>query len=155
VPGIEVSWRDDHTLDVALGDAMSWHIELAATPATRMMTAMGSVLPEAGWSSNSVLAAMGPMARPMLRSGKVRLRGATPNGPRFKSAPLKVWRVVAAGASYRGQDLGEPAPLDEQTRLGDVWLPQRGIFFVGRARFTPPVGHADGTPTLAATRMAE
>ena len=51
------------------------------------MTAMGGALPEAGWNSNAVLAAMGPMARTMLRSGRIRLRGATPNGPRFKARP--------------------------------------------------------------------
>ena len=138
-----MSWRDDHTLEVTLGDELSWRIELGATPATRVMTGMGGVLPEAGWNSNAVLAAMGPMARTMLRTGRIRLRGATPNGPRFKAAPLKIWRVVGAAASYRGEDLGEPAPLDAQTHLGDFWLPQRGVFFVGRARFTPPVEQID------------
>ena len=48
VPSIEVSWRDDHTLDVALGDEISWRIDLGPTPATRIMTAMGGVLPESG-----------------------------------------------------------------------------------------------------------
>src|SRR6266545_2539701 len=149
VPGIDVSWRDDHTPEVALGDAVSWRIELGPTPATRMMTAMGGVLPEAGWNSNAVLASMGPMARTMLRSGKVRLHGVTPNGPRFKSAPLKIWRVVGGAASYRGEDLGEPAPLDTQVHLADFWLPQRGVFFVGRARFTPPIERIDrGASTI-------
>jgi hypothetical protein len=137
VPGIDVSWSDDHTLEVTLGHELSWRIELGATPATRMMTGMGGALPEAGWNSNAVLAAMGPMARTMLRAGRIRLSGATPNGPRFKAVPLKIWRVVGAAASYRGEDLGAPAPLDEQTRLADFWLPQRGVFFVGQARFTP------------------
>jgi hypothetical protein len=153
VPGIDVSWRDDHTLEVALGDELSWRIELAATPATRMMTGMGGVLPEAGWNSNAVLTAMGPMARTMLRTGRIRLSGATPNGPLFKAAPLQIWRVVGSAAAYRGEDLGEPGRLDAQTRLGDFWLPQRGVFFVGRARFTAPVEQiGDGASTLS-TRM--
>lgn len=155
VPGIDVSWRDDHTLDVALGDAVSWRIELGPTPATRMMTTMGGALPEAGWNSNTVLAAMGSMARPVLQAGKVCLRGATPNGPRFRSAPLKVWRVVGGAASYRDDDLGEPAPLDVQTRLGDFWLPQRGIFFVGRARFAPPLEQVDRRAGPAGARMGQ
>jgi len=122
VPGIDVSWRDGHVLDVALGDELSWRIELAATPATRMMTVMGGALPEAGWNSNTVLASMGPMARAMLRSGKVKLRGATPNDPRFKAAPLQIWRVVGGSASYRGEDLGDLAPLAEQAPAA----PRRG-----------------------------
>ena len=136
VPSIEVTWHDDHTLDVELDDIISWRIELASTPATRMMTTMGGWLPEAGWNSPVVLAAMGPVAGAVLQSGRMRLRGATPNGPRFRSAPSKVWRVAGGSATYRGRDLGASVPLGDQTRLGDFWLPQRGLFFVGRARFT-------------------
>ena len=84
---------------------------------------------------------------------RIRLRGATPNGPRFKAAPLKIWRVVGGAASYRGEDLGEPAPLDDQTRLGDFWLPQRGVFFVGRARFTPAGERVEHPASAAGTRM--
>jgi multisubunit Na+/H+ antiporter MnhB subunit len=32
--------------------------------------------------------------------------------------------------------LGTLAPLAEQARLTDMWLPQRGLFFIGRARFS-------------------
>ena len=152
-PSVDVSWPDDHTLEVTLGDELRWRIELGATPATRVMTGMGGALPEAGWDSNAVLAAMGPMARTMLRTGRIRLRGATPNGPRFKAAPLKIWRVVGGTASIRGEDLGGAAPLETQAHLGDFWLPQRGVFFVGRARFTPPVEQVDRTASTAGTRM--
>ena len=137
-----------------LGDDLRWRIELGATPATRVMTGMGGALPEAGWNSNGVLAAMGRMARPMLRTGRIRLRGTTPNGPRFKAAPLKVWRVVGGAASWRGEDLGGQAPLDTQAHLGDFWLPQRGVFFVGHARFTPPVERSDSEASAVPTTMA-
>ena len=136
VPVIDLSWRDDSTLEVRLGDELNWRIPLASTPATRLMTSMGGALPEAGWTSKAVLTSMGPMARSMLRSGKVKLHGATPNGQDYKAAPLRIWRVVGGGAVLRGQDLGALAPLEGQARLGDFWLPQRGLFFVGRARFT-------------------
>ncbi|MCS5718754.1 hypothetical protein N1027_11480 [Herbiconiux sp. CPCC 205763] len=152
VPAIDVSWRDDHTLDVALGTTVTWRIELGSTPATRMMTTMGGVLPAFAWNSGAVLAAMEPMARHMLRSGRMRLQGATPNGHRFRSAPVKVWRVVGGAASFNGHDLGAPAPLDVQTRLGDFWLPQRGIFFIGRARFSPQVD--SGQPLETVDRAA-
>jgi hypothetical protein len=152
-PAIDVGWADDHTLEVALGDQLAWRIELGPTPATRLMNGMGGVMPEAGWNSNTVLGAMGPMARTMLRSGRIRLRGATPNGQRFKAVPLEIWRVVGSTASYRGEDLGDPAPLDAQVHLADFWLPQRGIFFVGRARFTGPAPRIGRAPSVAGTRM--
>jgi hypothetical protein len=153
VPAIEVSWPDQRTLEVAMGDDLAWRIELGPTPATRMMTAMGGVLPEAGWNSDAVLAGMGPMARTILHTGRIRLRGTTPNGQHFKAAPLKIWRVTGGSASYRGQHLGDPAPLAEQTRLGDFWLPQRGVFFVGRARFVPGTDQIDHARPAAGSRM--
>jgi hypothetical protein len=102
-------------------------------------------MPAAAWTSTAILASMGPTARAMLRSGRVRLRGNTPNGHRFRAAPLRIWRVTG-GATLRGHDLGEPAPLAEQTRLGDFWMPQRGVFFAGHARFAPPAPGAGEGP---------
>jgi hypothetical protein len=40
--------------------------------------------------------------------------------------------VVESSASIRGESAGAPAPLDEQDRMGDFWLPQQGIFAMGR-----------------------
>ncbi|WP_457206497.1 hypothetical protein, partial [Nocardioides sp. P5_C9_2] len=106
VPRIDVSWPGERTLEVTIGDELAWRIDLAATPATRVMTAMGSALPEAGWDSRVVLATMGPMARTMLHAGRIRLEGVAPNGPRFKAAPLLVWGLAGSVASYRGEDFG-------------------------------------------------
>ncbi len=139
VPAIEVTWADDWTLDVSMGDRLSWELKLHATPATQMMTAMGSAAPQWAWTSDAVLASMGPMAGGFLRSGRIRLHGRTPNGPHFKAAPMRVWRVAGGKARLHDADLGTLAPLAEQTRLGDFWLPQRGLFFAGQARFTTPV----------------
>ncbi|MEO8262341.1 MAG: hypothetical protein ABI566_07200 [Pseudolysinimonas sp.] len=136
VDAITVSWRDEWTVDVIMGARLSWQLKLAATPATRAMTSMASAMPERAWDSAAVLGPMGPMAGGFLRSGRVRLRGHTPNGQGFKAAPLQVWRVVGGDATLDGTDLGALGPLVEQTRLGDFWMPQRGLFFVGQARFT-------------------
>ena len=46
--------------------------------------------------------------------------------------PRRIWRVVEASATIRGEDAGPPAPLPEQARIGDFWVPQRGIFAMGR-----------------------
>lgn len=137
VPAIDIDWRDDWTVEVTMGDRMSWSLHLSATPATRMMTSMGATMPDSAWNSNAVLSAMGPMAGAFLGIGRTRLNGATPNGPLFKAAPQQVWRVVGGQAVLDGVDFGDLGPLSEQTHLGDFWLPQRGIFFVGRARFSP------------------
>jgi ABC-type transporter Mla subunit MlaD len=44
------------------------------------------------------------------------------------------------GQRYLGLSLGnigEPGPLPEQAHLGDFWIPQRGLFVIGRAFFEP------------------
>jgi len=110
---------------------------------------MGGALPPAGWNSDTVLAAMGPVARTVLRSGRIRLCGTTPNGPRFKAAPLRIWRVVGGAATLSGEDFGDTGSLDVQTRLGDFWLPQRGVFFVGHARFAPRLEQVAGVASMA------
>ncbi len=143
VDSIDVSWVDESTLEVTLGDLLDWRVGLLSSPATRIMTTMGGAMPATAWTSNTVLASMGPMARAMLGVGRVRLRGRTPNGQWFKAAPLHVWRVGTSEATLGGEDLGGPAPLNTQTRLGDFWLPQRGIFFAGDARFNPVTPSAD------------
>jgi hypothetical protein len=139
VPAIEVTWPDDWTVDVRMGTRLSWRLRLAATPATRAMTSMGGITPQWAWNSDAVLGPMGSMAVGFLRSGRINLHGRTPNGQGFKAAPLRVWRVVGGQAELDGTDLGALGPLREQARLGDFWLPQRGLFFAGHARFTAPV----------------
>lgn len=139
VAAIDVTWRDDWTVDVAMGARLSWRLNLGATAATRAMTSMGAAMPQWAWNSNAVLGSMGPMVGGFLQSGRIRLRGCTPNGPRFKAAPYCVWRVIGGTAELDGRDLGALGPLVEQARLGDFWLPQRGLFFAGQASFTVPV----------------
>lgn len=140
VHAINVTWQDEWTVEITMGTRLSWRLELAATPTTRAMTSMASAMPERAWTSPAVLGSMGPMASGFLRSGRVRLRGHTPNGQGFEAAPLQVWRVIGSKATLDGTNFGNLGPLVEQTRLGDFWMPQRGLFFVGQARFTAPVG---------------
>ncbi len=146
VRAIEVTWQDDWNAHITMGTRLSWRLVLKATAATRSMTSMGGAMPQRAWNSDAVLASMGPMAGGILRSGRVRLHGRTPNGQGFKAAPLRVWRVCGGGAELDGSDFGAAGPLAEQARLGDLWLPQRGMFFVGQARFTV------SAPAYAASR---
>ncbi|MGB3602696.1 hypothetical protein [Gordonia sp. (in: high G+C Gram-positive bacteria)] len=150
VSAIDLRWQDDWTLNVALdtdttkGTRLAWQVRLGSGLATRAMTTMGGATPQWAWNSTAVLQVMGPMASGVLGSGRIRLAGTAPNGQRFRAAPLRVWRVVESTATLSGEDFGDPAPLDTQARLGDFWLPQRGLFFVGRARFGTDVRTSEG-----------
>lgn len=58
--------------------------------------------------------------------------------------PYALWVIAATRAVVAGEDLGSPGPVRPQARLGDFWIPQRGIFALGRAFFDPfdPTRHS-------------
>jgi hypothetical protein len=132
---IDLTWTGPRSLHVTVPDVLAWEVHLAATAATRLLSSASRLLPDRGWDSDRVLDAMGRVAGLLLRAGRVRLQGTVPNGQHFQNAPQLVWAVANSTALVGGHDVGPPSPLPHQDRLGDFWLPQRGIFAVGRARF--------------------
>ena len=85
----------------------------------------------------------------MLRAGRLGLTGQVPNHQRFVANPMLIWAIGSSTARMGNQDLGSVGPLPVQARLGDFWIPQRGIFAIGRAFFEPldPERHALTTAT--------
>lgn len=132
VTPIEVTWDGPTQLHVTADGRVDWSVTLASSPMTRVMTAMGAGMPLAAWRSTSMLKAMGAVASATLGVGKVSMTGMTANGLPFDANPLRIWRVVDTTASINGADVGPPAPLAKQARLGDFWIPQQGIFAMGR-----------------------
>jgi hypothetical protein len=132
VVDIDVDWDGPHTLHVTSPGLVDWTLELDSSPMTRVMSSIGGLLPLPAWRSPAMLKAMGGVASSTLGVGKVSMTGLTANGLPFDANPQRIWRVVDASATIRGEDAGPPAPLPEQARLGDFWIPQRGIFAMGR-----------------------
>ncbi|MEO8517614.1 MAG: hypothetical protein ABI438_00425 [Dermatophilaceae bacterium] len=128
---ISIRWAEPYRLVVEVGGLLTWNLELGRTPATTLMTSAARLMPRAMWDNRMVLAAMGRAATPVLRSGRIRLSGTVPNGQWFKASPRQIWNVADSTAILDGVDLGAPGALPEQARLGDFWLPQRGIFWAG------------------------
>jgi hypothetical protein len=116
---------------------VDWTIEVGYTLTTRLLSAVGAVIPEPAWRSRPVLTAMGHVAGRALGVGKVQLTGMTSNGQHFDANPLRIWYVTGSSAVVDGQDLGPPGPLAEQAHMADFYLPQRGIFALGRVFMTP------------------
>lgn len=133
---IETDWDDDYTLTVTIPGKLRWTVAFRATPTTRLLSTIGTMLPEGAWTSSSALGVIGRCAGMLLGAGQIRLAGASPNGQRFRVAPKQMWEVCASHAELDGQDLGSVAPLRTQARLGDFRLPQRGLGVVGQARFS-------------------
>jgi hypothetical protein len=136
---IEIRWTGSHGFRVLVdaGHVLDCDVTLDAPAAIRAMNALARSMPEGWWHSRSVLRAMGWAARGLLGTGRLGLTGRTPSGQRFVANPLVAWTIRASRASVNGVDVGEPAPLPEQEHLGDFWIPQRGLFVIGRAFFEP------------------
>ncbi len=64
------------------------------------------------------------------------------------SNPRLIWAIKESTAVVGGEDLGSVGPIPEQARLGDFWIPQRGIFAFGASFFQPldPTLHLHSTP---------
>jgi hypothetical protein len=142
---IDVTWLGDSQLRIYIDDVLDWTMQLASTPATRMVTAMSQRMPAAAWRNRAVLAAMGRAAGLMLSAGRMRLAGDMPDGQDFVTAPRRIWSIRSSSALVRGEDIGPLGPLARQDRVGDFWLPQRGIFFadgVGRFESFDSARHA-------------
>ncbi|UYM05684.1 hypothetical protein [Solicola gregarius] len=127
---IGLAWSDDHTLvaDVEAAE-LSWTITLAGDPMTRMLSAVAPAMPAWVWRSDAALRIIASSSAAMLRTGRLRLAGTMPNGQRYQLAPMHLWTVRHSTASIGPRDLGKPRPHRPQARIGDVTLPQRGVFY--------------------------
>jgi hypothetical protein len=136
---VQVRWTESHAFSVEVdgGRAIQWDVRLAAPLAIRAMNVMASMMPEALWHNQTVLRAMGSMANRMLGAGRMVLAGRVPSGQHFIANPLVAWTIPSSRARIDGMDVGDPGPLPVQEHLGDFWIPQRGLFVIGRAFFEP------------------
>jgi hypothetical protein len=103
-----------------------------------MMNGMAAMMPAAAWKSQRVLGLMGRTATATLGAGRISLAGTSSSGYPFLANPWHIWKVVDSSATIGTESAGAPAPLAQQTRLGDFWIPQRGIFAMGRVYMRSP-----------------
>lgn len=145
---IELAWAAPFRLRVAMPAVpFEWEISLGATTATRLMNALGRLLPNGAWRSSAVLSTMSTVAGPLLGVGRIGLQGTVPNGQRFIANPRTMWTIVQSRARLAGEDLGPPGAVHPQAHLGDFWIPQRGILSIGEAHFERfhPARHSSRT----------
>jgi hypothetical protein len=145
---ITIKWLDDFSFEITIErGSLYWYVRVEATPATVIMNALGTVIPNRAWKNEFVLKIMGKFAGAALDLQKVELTGAVPNGQRFIVNPKIIWAVKQSHATLAGEDLGTPMPLQEQAHLEDFWIPQKGILAFGQAYFDvfDPRKHSAGT----------
>ena len=130
---IALTWTGPERFAVTTGEgSLTWDVNLRLTSVARTLSAVCSRLPGWLWTQGPVLTAMGAVGGFALRAGNISLRGRTSNGQEFAANPLRIWTIPTSRAIVGGVDLGAVGPIPEQTRLGDFWLPQRGLFIIGQ-----------------------
>jgi hypothetical protein len=136
---IAITWSRARSFTVIIKDEVNlrWQVSLTTTPATWLISTLSGALPEGLWHNPTFLRKMGSVASLVLQAGHIDLTGVAPNGQSFLANPRKIWIIGSSTATLRGEDLGSIGPLQSQARLGDFWIPQRGIFAVGGAMFEP------------------
>ncbi len=134
---IIITWTGTHSFTVTIGDDVDlhWDVTLKSTPATRVMNRLSSMLPEVLWHNQKFLKGMSSMAGIILSAGHIGLTGFAPNGQLFVANPRQIWMIDSSTGTLGKVDFGTIGPLESQARLGDFWIPQRGIFAVGGADF--------------------
>ena len=135
VAEIAVSWPADDRLHVTIEGELEWDARVRPSAVSRAMNAASAMLPDALWRNAAVLSLMGSVASRMLGAGRLSLQGTAPNGQRFIANPRLIWPIVDSEATVRGEALGRPGLVRPQARLGDFWIPNRGLLAVGRAFF--------------------
>lgn len=153
---IVVTWPEQFRLHVSIPEiALEWDIEVAPTPATRLMNTVAHVIPRAAWRNHSFLSTLSRIAGPMLGLGRVSFTGTMPNGQYFIANPRTIWMIERSSATLAGEDFGTPAPLGQQSRLGGFWIPQRGVLAVGDICFEAFDGarHSDQLIALNGERV--
>lgn len=150
---IDVSWPEPRVLRVSIESVgLHWESRFGSTAATGALNAMARLMPGPLWKNPLVLSLMAAVAGPALRAGHLGVRGSVPNRQQFVANPMVLWTVTSAQAAIGATGLGPPGPLAQQARLGDFWIPQRGLLAVGRAFFEPfdPARHLAATSREAA-----
>jgi hypothetical protein len=153
---IELKWDGPGNFTVRIdGERMlEWSVTTRTTLATRLLNRAARLVPSSWWRSPTVLSMMAAAARVGLGAGILRLTGHLPNGQSFIANPSMFWLIDESRASIDGVDFGRPAPLPEQGRVGEILIPQRGIFAVTRAYIESfdPVRHLTTTSKAARAR---
>ena len=145
VDRITLTWTGSRSLTVVVEDArLAWAVHLRPTARCRLLSAAAAAVPDRLWRDERTLAAAAAVAGRALDLGRLSLSGRTPRGYHFRHAPQRVWLVDGSTALMDGHSLGPPDDdAATQSRLGDFWIPRRGVFAVGASFFDE---RNDGAP---------
>ena len=126
------------SLAISIDGVLDWRVDIKTTPATRLMSAIGSRLPAAASKNRRLLAMMSHVVGPLLGIGRMqadRQHAQRPGVPHRAETRMGGRRLDRRRARARTSDRSGRYPA--KGNLGDFHLPQRGICVVAQGRFEP------------------
>ncbi|MFI7004917.1 hypothetical protein [Streptomyces sp. NPDC050145] len=130
---IHLAWTGPASLRVTMdAPALEWTLTARSTPVLTALNAVSAALPLASWRPRALVRCREELAR-ALGLGRLQMSGTMPSGHQGTLMPGRMYYVDEARAVLDGTDLGRPARLDHNPRIGDVPLPARGILAIGEA----------------------
>jgi hypothetical protein len=112
-----------------------WSVSMTTTPLIKLMSMISPRLPEPLWRAQIMLRAWEWIGRTMLDLGNITLSGIGPNGHFGILMPQRMFPIASTKAELDGQALGQPTRSKENPSIGDLRLPARPTFAIGRAYF--------------------
>ncbi len=133
---ITLTWTGPMELLIEMDSPrLVWSVSMATTPLIRIMNMISPRLPEPLWRAPIMLRAMEWIGRTLFDLGDMTLSGIVPNGHFGILMPQRMFLITSAKADLEGRDLGQPTRSKENPSIGDVRLPARPTFAVGRGYF--------------------
>lgn len=139
VTPIHVTWTTPSALRVDVGAEVMWQITLRASTMTRLLSVVASLTPERAYRMPALHRGMALVVDAAFGADRIKLTGRTPNGHRFVMRPRKLWLVETSTALVSGRPVGLQGALEEQAALGDLLIPQQGLFAIASIGFERPV----------------
>ena len=133
---VVLEWTAADTLHIGVPSAgITCDVTVGRTVASRAMNLMAAGFPEWAWRNPRVLGVTAGVAGPLLRAGRLSMSGRTPNRQTFIANPRTIWVVEAARLRVGDREISNPGPVTPQAKLGDFFIPQRGLLAVGNTAF--------------------
>lgn len=130
---ITLTWTGPATLRVTMDSpSLDWTLTARSTPLLTALNVVSARLPLATWRPRSLVRARERLAR-ALGMGHLQMSGVMPSGHSGMLMPQQMYFVDESRATLDGVDLGRPAQVDDNPRIGDVPLPARGVLAIGQA----------------------
>ena len=130
---IELTWTGPRSLQVVMdAPSLRWTLTASENAALRLLNPISAALPLATWRPRPLVRARELLAR-ALGMGDMRLSGVMPSGHVGTLMPRRMHFIERSTAVLEGVDLGAPAHVKENPKIGDAPLPSRGILATGGA----------------------